>query len=74
MNQSVAKLNFPGSPFMSDSPMWLPTSYRPRSCKYTSSSSLMRSWQEASAWGDLQHEHKTQTYLGRGMAAARDGQ
>ena len=29
VNQPVAKLNFPGSPFMSASPMWFPTSYRP---------------------------------------------
>lgn len=31
VNQSVAKLNFPGSPFMSASPMCVPTSYSPRS-------------------------------------------
>ena len=53
VNQSVAKLNFPGSPFMSASPMWLPTSYWPRSWLYTCSSSLMRCWHDASACGDL---------------------
>lgn len=53
VNQSVAKLNLPGSPFMSASPSCVPTSYWCRSWLYTYSSSLMRSWHEASACGDL---------------------